>query len=157
MSFDAELGPLNYVVITFESLPLPASGFTSLAGLADAGRIRILDVEFVRRAADGAVAVIDAAEAGMPDFAGATTGLIDADDVATAAQTLRPGGVAVVVVYEDLSIVEPVRRWEADGGIVVAEGPIVVDELLDALDATDALEPTESLELTESLDATEGK
>ncbi|QTI70428.1 DUF6325 family protein [Gordonia polyisoprenivorans] len=154
MSFDAELGPLNYVVVTFESLPLPAAGFTSLAGLADAGRIRILDVEFVRRAADGAVAVIDAAEAGMPDFTGATTGLIDADDVATAAQTLRPGGVAVVVVYEDLSIVEPVRRWEADGGIVVAEGPIVVDELLDALDATDT---PDTLDATDSLEATEGK
>ena len=48
--------------------------------------------------------------------------------------------VAAIVVYEELSFLPVIGAWGADGGTVLTEGPVLVDDLIDALDATDALE-----------------
>lgn len=134
MSFDADLGPLDYLVVTFPDAPVPASGFDELNRLADAGTILVLDVEFVAKSADGTVTRPDAASVGAAGVAHADAGLIDEDDVAAVADQLAPGAVAAVVVYENLAILSAVSAWQQDGGELVAEGPIVVDDLVAALD-----------------------
>ncbi len=137
MSFDSDLGPINYVVVAFASTPVPSAGLDQLAALVDTGRILVLDVEFVAKSVDGSVATVDAAEVGAPSFAGASSGLIDNDDIAVVADTLVPGGVGIVVVYEDLTLLPALKAWEGEGATVVSEGPILVDDLVESIDATE--------------------
>jgi len=135
VSFDSELSPVNYVVVAFGSAPVPPGGLEQLTELVDAGRILVLDVEFVSKSADGAVARVDADQVGARGFGGASSGLIDDADVALVGDTLGPGGVGVVVVYEDLTMLPAIQAWVAEGALVVSEGPILVDELVESLDA----------------------
>lgn len=137
MSFDVDLGPMNYVVVAFESAPIPTGGLDRVIGLVDAGRIQVLDVEFVQKSADGAVSTVPAAEVGVKAFTGASAGLIDADDIALVAEALVAGGVGLVLVYEDLTLLPALEAWTDEGATVVSEGPIVLDDLIDAIDATE--------------------
>lgn len=137
MSFDVEMGPINYVVVAFESAPIPSGGLDQVLALVEAGRILVLDVEFVSKSADGSVSTVAAAEVGVEAFDGASAELIDAADVALVGEQLAPGGLGLVLVYEDLTLLPALEAWAAEGATVVAEGPIIVDELIEALDATE--------------------
>ena len=137
MAFDEDLGPIGYVVVSFDSLPLPPDGFAGLSDLVDSGRIHLLDVEFVVKQSDGSLELVEADAVGLPTFVGASSGIIDADDVALAGAGLDPGGVVAIVVYEDLTLLPVLQRWVASGGAILAQGPIVVDDLVDALDSTE--------------------
>ena len=135
---DTELGPINYVLVTFDATPVPTNGLAALQELADSGRIVVLDVEFIAKQADGSAATLEAAAVRAPDFAGASSGIIDDADIALAAESIPPGGVGVVVVYEDLTLLPALTAWQAEGATVVSEGPIIVDDLIEALDATES-------------------
>lgn len=137
MSFDADLGPINYVVVAFDSTPVPTGGLDLLLGLVDSGRILVLDAEFVAKAADGSVSTVSGAEVGAASFDGASSELIDDDDVALVADAVTPGGVGVVVVYEDLTLLPVLKAWAAEGATLVSEGPILVDDLVETIDATE--------------------
>lgn len=137
MSFDADLGPINYIVIGFDSTPVPTGGLDRVVSLVEAGRILVLDVEFVTKGADGGVATVTASDVGVQDFDGASALLIDDEDLAVVADALPPGGVGVVMVYEDLTLLPALRAWAAEGATVISEGPIVVDDLIKAIDASD--------------------
>lgn len=137
VSFDADLGPISFVVVQFPSSPVGPAGFDTLRALVAAGRINVLDVEFVGLDADGGPARLDAAQLGVADLAGADSHLIDDDDVATAAAGLSAGEVAAIVVYEDLTFLQVIEGWRADGGSVISEGPVLLDDLIGALDATE--------------------
>ena len=129
MSFDADLGPINYVVAAFESAPVPTLGLAQIQALVDSGRICVLDVEFIAKDAAGAV---------ERDFNGASTDIIDYEDVALVADSINAGGVGVVLVYEDLTLLPVLNAWQAEGATVISEGPVIVDDLIDALDATES-------------------
>ena len=137
MSFDADLGPISYVVVAFEAAPIPAGGLGRVLALVEAGRIVVLDAEFVVRADDGSVSTVSAKEVGAESFDGAASGLIDADDIALVAEALVPGGVGLVLVYEDLALLPALEAWTAEGANVVAEGQIVVDDLVEAIDTAE--------------------
>jgi len=137
MSFDADLGPINYVVVTFASAPVPTGGLDRLSGLVESGRILVLDVEFVVKGEDGSIGKATADAVGATAFEGAASGLIDEDDVALVAAQLEPGGVGVVAIYEDLTLLPALQAWAAEGATLVSEGPVLVDDLVDALDATE--------------------
>lgn len=53
---------------------------------------------------------------------------------------LEPGGVGIVVLYEDLTLPTLARVWAAEGGTVVSAGPVVIDELIEAIDASEQSE-----------------
>lgn len=132
-----DMGPVNYVVVTFESTPVPTSGLDALTSLVDGGRIVVLDAEFVRKADDGSLAKITASEAGVESFEGASSGLIDDDDVAMVGEQLAPGNVGLVVIYEDLTLLPVLQAWTGEGATIAVEGPILIDDLVETLDATE--------------------
>jgi hypothetical protein len=137
MSFDVELGPISYVVVAFESAPVPTGGLDRVLGLVEAGRIIVLDVEFVKKDVDGSVTAVSATEVGVEAFGGASAQLIDADDIELVADSLVPGGVGVVLFYEDLTLLPALQAWTAEGATVVSEGPIILDDLVEAIDASE--------------------
>ena len=105
------------------------------------GIIRLLDLAFVRREADGSIVGIDIADTGMEGeldvtlFAEASSGLLDEGDLSEAGTALEPGCTAAVLLYEN--------RWAApfavalrkNGAQVVANGRIPVQAILASLDA----------------------
>jgi len=139
MSFDSGLGPISYVVVTFESAPIPTGGLDRILKLKEAGRILVLDVEFLAKSDDGSISPVSAAAVGANAFEGAGSALIDADDRALVADSLTPGGVGMVLIYEDLALLLALEAWTAEGATVVSEGPILVDDLVDAIDTTEGL------------------
>lgn len=103
MSFDADLGPVDVVVVRFPTLPIPASGFDLLDDRVSSGRVNVLDIEFVSRSADGAAIRLDAGTVGLETLTGADSSLIDEGGIATAATELADVEAAAIVVYEDLT------------------------------------------------------
>ena len=71
-------------------------------------------------------------------FAGASTGLLDDDDAAKVAREIEPGSAAVVIVYENRWAAPFIAAVRRNGGELIANQRIGVQELLDALDSTEA-------------------
>jgi hypothetical protein len=142
---ERELGPIDIIVIGFSAdAPMTGDTVPIFLDLVDRGIIRVLDALFVRKDADGTFSGFDLADldehtAGdLTVFAGATTGLLDDDDVALAAAEIEPGSAAVMIVYENRWAAPFVASVRRNGGEVIASQRIGVQQLIDALDAAEA-------------------
>ena len=142
---EEELGPIDVVIIGYPpGAPMTGEAVPIGLDLVDRGVVRILDARFVRKEADGTFAGFDMGDldpetAGdLAAFAGATTGLLDDDDVALVAAELEPGSAAVMLVYENRWAAPFIAAVRRNGGVLIANQRIGVDELMRALDAADA-------------------
>jgi len=143
-----QMGPVDYLVVEFRDNRLTGEGLPLLVDLVDRGIIRILDLVFVAKDPDGTVhgmAVADFDRDGELDlavFEGASSGLLDEEDVAEAAGVIEPGSAAGILVYENTWAAPLAAALRRGGGQLVASGRIPVQALLaavDALEATDAV------------------
>ncbi|WP_217180550.1 DUF6325 family protein [Nakamurella multipartita] len=137
------LGPVEFAVVEFPAGVVSGSGFAQLLELADSGVIRILDLEFVRRTADGAVVPVEVADltvgpgVDLSPFVGASSGLVDTTDLATLGDSIGVGSVAAVLVYEEQVLIPVVAAWHAAGGRLALVGHLEPTDLDEALDATE--------------------
>jgi Family of unknown function (DUF6325) len=139
------VGPIDVVLIGYPAgAPRTGEAIPLLLDLVDRGIIRVLDAVFVQKDADGSFSGFDFADldeetAGdLTVFAGATSGLLNDDDVALAAAQIEPGTATVMIVYENrwaAPFIDAVRR---NGGVLIANERIGVQDLADALDAAEA-------------------
>jgi hypothetical protein len=142
---EALLGPIDVTVIGYPpDAPKTGEAIPILLDLVDRGIVRVLDVMFVQKDADGTfsgfdLADLDADAAGdLAVFAGASTGMLSDDDAATAAAEIEPGSAALIIVYENRWAAEFIAAVRRNGGVHIATERIGVQELLDALDAAEA-------------------
>jgi Family of unknown function (DUF6325) len=140
-----ELGPIDAVVIGYPAgAPMTGEAVPILLDLVDRGIIRVIDARFVRKDADGTfsgfdLADLDADSAGdLTVFAGASTGLFSDEDVAMAAAEMEPGTAAVMIVYENRWAAPFAAAVRRNGGVLIANERIGVQDFLDALDAAEA-------------------
>lgn len=133
-----EFGPTDYVVVEFTENSVPTEGFATLLNLVEAGAVRILDLELVTTV-DGVVATVPPASVDpeLAVFDGASSGLLDAQDLRTVGARLEPGRIAAVLVYEQLAILSVTQAWRAAGAAVVDDGPVDIADLDTALRATE--------------------
>ena len=138
-------GPIDVVVIGYPpGAPMTGEAIPILLDLVDRGVIRVLDALFVRKDADGTFSGFDLAEldqdtAGdLTVFAGASTGLLGDEDAALAAAEIEPGSAAVMIAYENRWAAPFVAAVHRNGGVLIANERIGVQDLIDALDATEA-------------------
>jgi hypothetical protein len=143
---EEELGPIDIVVIAYPAdAPMTGEAAPMLVDLVDRGIIRVLDVLFVRQHEDGTVSGFEASDADGDSigdfrvFEGASTGLLGQEDAATAAEALEPGSAAVMIVYENRWAAPFAHAVRRNGGVLVANQRIGVQELTDALDTADAM------------------
>lgn len=140
-----ELGPVDVAVIGYP----PGSAMTGdavplLLDLVGRGIIRVFDIMFVRKDADGSHWGFDATsltEDGVGDFVvfeGASSGLLVEDDAAAVAEKLEPGGAAAVIMYENRWAAPFVAAVRRNGGIPLAFERIGAQDLIDALGAAEA-------------------
>jgi len=138
-----EMGPVDYVVIEWPGRQPTGEVAPMIAGLADRGVIRILDVAFLVKDVDGEIATVEAgvfAEDGsFADFAGAESGLIGRDDLEQAAAALKPGTSAAVLIWENRWAAPVATALRRTGAELVASGRISVQDLAASLDAAEAV------------------
>jgi hypothetical protein len=137
-----ELGPIDYLVVEFPADRQPdGSALPLLRDLVEKGTIRILDLAFVRRNADGSVVGVDIADVGLQGevdvtlFAEASSGLLDRDDLDQAGSALEPGCSAAVLVYENTWAAPFATALRRNGAQLVAAGRIPVQAILATLDS----------------------
>ena len=145
MADDEEtMGPISYLIVEFPGNKMTGEGFPILVDLVDRGLIRILDLLFVMREADGslrAAEVRDIDPGGQVDvaiFEGASSGLLDDSDLADAASVIEPGSSAGILIFENRwarSFTQALRRGGAE---LVAAGYIPLDAVAASLDAAEA-------------------
>lgn len=133
-------GPIDYMVVEFPGNRMTGEAFPLLVDLVDRGLIRVLDLAFIRKEADGSVVAMtlsDVDRDGSLDlavFEGASSGLLGNDDLAEAATAVEPGSSAGVLVYENVWAAPFARALRRAGGQLVASGRIPVQAILSALD-----------------------
>lgn len=145
MSSDIEeMGPIDYLVIEFPGSRMSGEGLPLLVDLVDRGIIRILDLVFIRKLADGSVIRIDLTDTAgesttdLSVFAGASSGLVDKEDIDAAAAAIQPGSSAGLMIYENRWAAPLAVALRRGGAQMVAGGRIPVQALLAALEATEA-------------------
>jgi hypothetical protein len=138
-----EMGPVDWVVLGWMG-KRPDGGEIAplIIDLVDRGIIRVLDIAFITKDADGSVMAIDLDNLG-PDspfavFEGASSGLMDEGDLADAADALEPGDSAAILVYENRWAAPLAIALRKSGGQLLADGRIEIQALIAALDALEA-------------------
>jgi hypothetical protein len=140
-----DMGPIDYLVVEFPGNRMTGEGLPLLVDLVDRGIIRILDLVFVRKDLDGSVrgmAIADLDNDGQLDlavFEGASSGLLDQEDLEEAGGVLEPGSSAGLLVYENRWAAPFAKALRRGGAQVVASGRIPVQAVLAALDATESV------------------
>ncbi|WP_433787842.1 DUF6325 family protein [Actinomycetospora sp. CA-101289] len=140
-----DTGPIDYLVVEFPPGTMTGEGMPLLLDLVDRGLIRILDLAFVTKGQDGAVAGVEIADLDgdgdldLREFHGASSGLLGDDDLREAGAVLAPGTSAAVLVYENVWAAPLAAAFHRSGAQLVAGGRVPVDAVLASLDAvTDA-------------------
>ncbi len=138
-------GPIDVVVIGYPpDAPKTGEAVPILLDLVDRGIIRVLDALFVEKDEEGTFSGFDLADldqdvAGdLAVFAGASTGMLNDDDAALAAAEIEPGSAAVLIVYENRWAAPFVAAVRRNGGEIIANERIGVQDLIDALEAAEA-------------------
>jgi hypothetical protein len=147
----SEMGPIDYIVVEFPEDTMTGEGLTELVDLVDRGLIRLLDLAFVHKAADGSVSGLALAdldgdgELDLAVFDGVSSGLIDDDDVNEAGSVLEPGSSAGILVYENTWAAPFAVALRRAGAQLVASGRIPVQAMLASLEAAESRDaPTAS-------------
>lgn len=140
-----EMGPIDYMVIEYpKETRLTGEGLSMLRDLVDRGTIRVLDLQFIKKLADGSIMHLEVTRPAAPDdgdlsmFEGASSGLLDQEDLQAAAEAIEPESAAGLLVYENRWAAPLATTLRRQGAQMVAGGRIPVQAMLAALDATEA-------------------
>ncbi len=139
-----EMGPVDLIVIEYPGGQPTGEAVPPVVDLVDRGIIRILDLMFITKSADGVINAIEIADFdadGTLDlrvFEGASSGVLGEEDAETAGEALQPGSAAAMILFEN--------RWAAPfaiavrkaGGQLAAFERIPIQALLASLDAMEA-------------------
>lgn len=142
---DIELGPVDYLVVEWSGGNQPSGeGLPLLVDLVERGIIRILDLSFVRKDADGTIVKMELSDFdldGNPElsvFEGASSGLLGDDDLDQAAGVIESGSSAALLVYENTWAAPFATALRRSGAELVAAGRIPINAIIQALDELEA-------------------
>jgi hypothetical protein len=132
----ASMGPVEYVVIGFPGNRFKGEIVPAVAELVDNDVIRIIDVAFIKKDADGNVTMFeydvldDVLEYGFAAVDGEAGGVLSDEDLALAAETLEPDSSAAMIVWEHRWAARVAQAIRDAGGRIIA-GERVPDEIVE--------------------------
>jgi Family of unknown function (DUF6325) len=99
------IGPVDVAVIAFEGNDFNGDVAPALADLQASGTVRVIDVAFLRKEADGATTVVEAADAAVAQayerIASTQFDMLNDADLSNLASALEPDSSAMVIVWEN--------------------------------------------------------
>jgi uncharacterized membrane protein len=132
----ASVGAVEYVVIAFPGNRFKGEIVPALAELVDKDVIRIIDVAFIKKDADGNITMFeydtldDVLAFGFADIDGEAGGVLNDEDLELAAEALAPDSSAALIVWEHRWAARVARAIREAGGRIVA-GERVPDEIVE--------------------------
>ena len=121
-----DLGPVEYLMLSFPGNKFNGEISKAIADLVESRTVRILDLTFIIKEADGTTAAFEYDEleeaAGFHDIDGSADGLLSDEDLEMAAEALSPDSSALLMVWEDL--------WAADfqAAVLACGGEVITGE-----------------------------
>ena len=135
-------GPVDFLLVEFPADRLTGAVVPELVALVESGTIRLYDLMVISKSDDGAVEALELRDSPLGQdfqyFAGASSGLLDDEDMRQAADAMTPGTVAALLVYENTWAVPFVAAALDSGGEVIASARIPATVVMEALDALEA-------------------
>lgn len=141
---DHAVGPIDFVLLEFPADADTKACADALMDLVERGTIRLYDLLVIRKALDGSYTGVDLTDVtpsgvgGFHAFGGARSGLLGDDDAGKAAEAMRPGTTAALIVFEN--------AWAAPfvSAAMDAGGEVIASERIPALDVIEALDRLET-------------
>jgi uncharacterized membrane protein len=124
----SEIGPVEYMIVAFPGNKFRGEIAPALADLVESETIRIIDLAFVGKDADGDVVAFELSDLDDDVQEKINTldpqrgGLLNDDDLMAAAEELEPNSSAALLVWEDLwaaKVAQAIR--DADGVVLDIE------------------------------------
>ncbi len=120
----SSIAPVEYLIIGFPGNQFNGQIVPALTELVQSGAVRILDLIFIMKDADGEVTAFEYDELDDLLPLGAVTeesmGLLNDEDVEMAAETLEPNSSAAFLVWEDLWASTFAAAVRDSGGVFIA-------------------------------------
>ena len=121
-----EIGPVDYAVIAFPGNEFRGEIAPALAELVEAGTIRIIDIAFAGKNADGDAVAFELTELdpdvreGLEKAGVEVGGLVNEDDLMDVAAGLEPNSSAALIVWENVWARKVAQAMRDAGGELVA-------------------------------------
>ena len=135
------IGPVDVASIIFEGNDFNGDVAPALAELQADGTIRILDLAFVYKDANGESSILEAEDADVADAFESATGqqfdLLNDEDLDAVAVLLAPGNSALVLVWEITWLARFASAVRASGGQLLSQDRIPRVNVLAAIAALD--------------------
>src|SRR5436190_2678425 len=133
--------PAEYMIFGFPGNQFNGEVAPALADLVDKGLIRLRDLLFITKDADGNVSAIEIDEVDelkpFLDVNGEAGGLLTEEDVEHAAAGMEPNSSAALLIWEDLWAADFANAVKDSGGVVLEGGRIPYELWQAALAAGD--------------------
>ena len=131
------IGPVEYIIVGFPGNKFTGGIAPELAALVESGTVRILDLIFIGKDADGSTVSFEIDEldavAGFSDLDTDVGGLISQEDIEFAAAQLEPDSSAALLIWEDLWAAPFAAAVRASGGVLLEGARIPHDLIAPAL------------------------
>jgi hypothetical protein len=128
------IGPVEYIIVGFPGNQFNGEIAPALAQLIDSGTIRVLDLVFIAKDAEGNHVAVEFDEhealGAFESLDSEVGGLISQDDVEYAAEALEPNSSAALLVWED-TWAKPLVDAMRDSGGVLVEGSRIPHDLIE--------------------------
>ena len=128
-----KIGPVEYALIQFEGSKFNGDVAPALAEAVRSGAIRIIDLTFVRKEADGALDVLEVTSlppevaARFDEIDGDIGGLFSQEDIAAAGENLTPGSAGLLILWEAAWAARLAAAVRDSGGELVARESVPRD------------------------------
>ena len=137
-----DVGPVDLLIVEFPGNQFKGEIAPALRDLVTEGTVRVLDLLFVYKDADGEVGSLELAGLGpdlQPAFADLDGqlggGLLDAEDVAQVGANLQPNSSAALIVWENTWAGRFVTAMERAGARVVDQARIPAEAVKASLES----------------------
>ena len=132
------IGPVEYIIVGFPGNQFNGEIAPELGKLVESGTIRILDLVFITKDADGNVHGIEFEDhddvALFNALDGEVGGFISDEDIDYAAAELEPNSSAALLIWEDVWATPFVEAMRNSGGVLI-EGSRIPHDLIEAAEA----------------------
>jgi hypothetical protein len=120
-----QLGPVDYMIVAFPGNDFRGEIVPALADLVENGTIRIIDLAFVGKNAEGEVVAFELLDLApdvkkaFEDMGVEVSGLFNEDDLMSTGEKLEPNSSAALLVWENLWARTVADAMRNAGGMVV--------------------------------------